>query len=64
MEFGFITALRRNARERINAIFLFPVLLISLDSNSGTPFLAESAKACQYYFWIVSTGDFRSDPTE
>jgi hypothetical protein len=29
MEFGLIAGLRRNARERINAIFLSPVLLIS-----------------------------------
>src|SRR5947199_4775552 len=32
--------------------FLFPVLLISLGSKTGTPFLAERAKKCQHYFWI------------
>ena len=52
MKFGLIAGLRRNARERMNAIFLFPVLLISLGSKSGTPFLAEGAKTCQHYFWL------------
>jgi len=32
--------------------FLFPVLLISLGSKTGTPFLAERAKKCQHYFWL------------
>jgi hypothetical protein len=49
MEFGLIAGLRRNARERINAIFLFPVLF---GSKSGTPFLAERAERCQHYFWL------------
>jgi hypothetical protein len=52
MEFGLIAGLGRNARERVNAVFLFPVLLISLGSNSGTLFLAERPKRCQHYFWL------------
>ncbi len=52
MKFGLIAGLRRNARERINAIFLLPVLLISLGSKSGASFLAERAETCQYYFWL------------
>ena len=59
MKFGLIAGLRRNARERMNAIFLFPVLLISLGSKSGTPFLAEGAKTCQHYFWILFCKHFR-----
>jgi len=52
MKFGLIAGLRRNARERINAIFLLPVLLISLGSKSGASFLAERAETCQHYFWL------------
>ena len=52
MEFGLTAGLRRNARERINAIFLLPVLLISLGSKSGASFLAERAETCQHYFWL------------
>jgi hypothetical protein len=52
MEFGLIAGLRRNARERVNAIFLFTALLIPLGSKSGTLFLAERAKVGQHYFWI------------
>jgi hypothetical protein len=63
MKFELIAGLRRNARERINAIFLFPVLLISLGSNSGTPFLAERARRCQHYFGFVLPG-FADDPTQ
>jgi hypothetical protein len=33
MEFGLIAGLRRNAQKRTSAIFLFPVLLISLTSQ-------------------------------
>ena len=42
---------------------LFPVLLISLGSKSGAPFLPERAKTCQHYFWIFFSLDFASDPT-
>src|SRR6266404_4644264 len=49
MEFELI-CLHRDARERIDATFRFPVLLISIGSKSGTPFLSEPAKACQHYF--------------
>jgi hypothetical protein len=40
----------RDAPERVDATFPFPVLLISIGSKSGTPFLPETAKACQHYF--------------
>jgi hypothetical protein len=50
MEFELICGLHRDAPERIDATFSFPVLLISTGSKSGTPFLSETAKACQHYF--------------
>jgi hypothetical protein len=53
MEFGLIAGLGRNARERTNAIFLFP-RIVDFSSKGGTPLLAERAKTCQHYFWIFS----------
>jgi hypothetical protein len=50
MEFELICDLHRDAPERADATFPFPVLLISTGSKSGTPFLSETAKACQHYF--------------
>jgi len=50
MEFELICGLHRDAPERADATFPFPVLLISIGSKSGTPFLSETAKACQHYF--------------
>src|SRR6266567_3224162 len=50
MEFELICGLHRDAPVRIDATFPFPVLLISIGSKSGTPFLSETAKACQHYF--------------
>jgi hypothetical protein len=50
MEFELICGLHRNAPERVDAIFSFPVLLISTCSKNGTLFLSETAKACQHYF--------------
>jgi hypothetical protein len=50
MKFELICGLHRDATERVDATFPFPVLLISIGSKSGTPFLSETAKACQHYF--------------
>ncbi len=50
MEFELSSGLHLDATERVDATFPFPVLLISIGSKSGTPFLSESAKECQYYF--------------
>ena len=50
MEFELICDLHRNAPERVDAIFSFPVLLISTCSKNGTPFLSQTAKTCQHYF--------------
>jgi hypothetical protein len=50
MEFELICGLHRDAPERVDATFPFPVLLIYVGSKSGTPFLSETAKACQHYF--------------
>ena len=50
MEFELICGLHRDAQERVDATFPFPVLLISIGSKSGMSFLSETAKACQHYF--------------
>jgi hypothetical protein len=50
MEFELSSGLHRDAAERVDATFPFPVLLIVVGSKSGTPFLSESAKECQHYF--------------
>jgi len=50
MEFELSSGLHRDAVERVDATFPFAVLLISIGSKSGTPFLPESAIACQHYF--------------
>jgi len=50
MEFELICGLNRDAQERVDAIFSFPVLSISIGSQNGTLFLSDTAKACQHYF--------------
>ena len=50
MKFELICGLHRDAPERVDAIFSFPVLLISICSKNGTLFLSQTAKTCQHYF--------------
>jgi len=50
MQFELSSGLHRDAAERVDVTFPFALLLISIGSKSGTPFLPESAKACQHYF--------------
>jgi len=54
MQFELSSGLHRDAVERVDVTFPFAVLLISIGSKSGTPFLPESAIACQHYFQIFS----------
>jgi len=61
MEFELIAGLHRDAAERVDATFPFPVLWIS-GSKSGTPFLSESAKTCQHYFSDFFTAGFAARP--
>jgi hypothetical protein len=65
MEFGLIADPGRNARQRTDAIFLFP-RIVNFGSKGGTPLLAESAKTCQHYFWFFCSADYlarlRSNP--
>jgi hypothetical protein len=58
MEFELSGGLHRDAAERVDATFPFPVLLITIGSKSGTPFLSEYAKTCQHYFSDFFTAGF------